>query len=397
VIKPIAVPPITIPDGCDADSVYTGTTSCNTSFSCSGQYYSTYCGKSAGAWSCSCSSPNTSISYELSGLKDDDVCNFSVQACVDGSIQPTGDETCEAAAPSNQEQYCSASNSCTKTADLGNGVTAKVVTGSSSVSCSSNGDDTYSCYCYDDKGSYSYNVSSDTAEAACTGLTPICINGEEPTYSEDEQCDILTDDNESGYCSYYANCSRTADLGGGVSAVLTEYQSTSCSESGDTWSCSCNSSSSYMSYTVTGASDNYCHDATKVCDNAAEVAQSNSPRSCEVTSETAGSSNCSGAVTCTQDATVAGIEITAQGSQQVYCSPDGDNWSCSCGNEYFSSPKTSPEWDSCETAIMKCSDSVVIGQSGGGMGGFDIVGGFDAIGVPVADTPASTSSMGMSF
>jgi hypothetical protein len=168
-------------------------------------------------------------------------------------------------------------------------------------------------------------------------------------------------------------CTQTADLGGGISAVSTQWESANCREAAGASACTCSTGAGYFQFELPDADAQMstCTDALEICGLVAD-AEPTGPIECAPTSQNSWSTSCSAQITCTQYADVNGIAVGMQGGLGVYCDQvDDSTWACDCnsGNQSDSyEVATTTPWEACSDAMVVCPDlvDVVIGGGGGG-------------------------------
>lgn len=360
------------PTECQVTGQSLGPTYCQLNELCGSRYRYSYCSDLGnGSWSCQCSNNYQYQYYELSGVDQNTACPAVRNLCDEG-ITPmfTGDPVCMPAYKSLGSTYCQTSTNCRREADLGNGVKA-VETQTSSNYCYDYGygDGSLNCQCYSNNRGLSYQMSGVPLADSCELGMAMC-EGDDSVFTGEPVCTTQSETSNTSYCQVQRNCGRTVDLGDGVVASLNVPENAYCQFSSDGVAiCNCSNANTSMRFQMDmAAGPEACTAAGSVCQTTEEIVPEG-PLECTRASQSSGTTYCSANIQCAQDAVVNGVTIGVFGNVSVSCSPNGDQWSCSCRSSIDSASlnvAADDGWDACTMASEQCPDLVDVDVTTGG-------------------------------
>lgn len=296
-------------------------------------------------------SPNTTSAPDAGGS------DTETEPELSGTVTPIGEPAeCDLVSKSVSSTYCELQEAC----------------GDTSVysSCSALTDDSWSCSCSGSAGAGSYQLSGATSDTACTTVRDLCLQGVAPVFDSEPECTTTYRSESSSSCQFQQSCTKSADLGGGVTAVSSGSYLTYCSDLGGGYlDCTCNGGNSYQYFDVTGlTAETACEATMGVCvpggAGGAPVV-SDCATSYEIVSE----DSCTLQRSCTNTFDVG--EGTAQASDSPYanCSRNADGvLTCSCSSRQralsFDLQSGADGTIGCEQALDVCATSEQIEPSG---------------------------------
>jgi hypothetical protein len=370
VVEPEPVGPVD-PGECELVGQSFGTGYCQLNEQCGGQYRNTYCNDlGTGAWSCQCSNNYVYSTYEFAGAEQDTACVQARDFCQD-AVAPefTGEPVCMPSYVSQTETYCQSSETCRRTVDLGDGVTAVEATSSNNY-CSPDAYGTLSCGCSSVNRYWNYTLEGVDIADACDLGTQVCNN--EVPFAADPVCETTYETSNTSYCSLQRNCAQVLDLGGGAMASLNQPEYSYCQfTSEQPATCNCSNNVKNMNFQMdVAAGPDACDSAAAICTSTAEIVPEG-PIECARASQSSGTTYCDASIACAQDAVVDGATIGVIGNLYTNCQLNGDVWTCSCNSSTDSTSfdVTAPDgWEACTQATVQCPELVEIDitASGGG-------------------------------
>lgn len=366
------VTPIDSPTDCDLLSKSVASNYCDMQEVCGGSsVYSSCSASTDDAWLCSCSGGVSSGSYELAGATGETACGVVRDLCMQG-VSPEFDTEldCSTTYRTATTTYCQFQQSCTRSAPLGDGVTA-LESGSYTAYCSDAGDGSMNCSCYGSNGNRNFDVIGLTGETACEASMELCLPSEASSAPVTSDCATTYEVVSADACTLQLSCIDSFDLGDGT-AELSDARGASCSRNADDeLICSCSADGRTRSFELlTGADGSTgCDEALDVCETA-EAPEPSGDVECDATSQTVSTSVCQSTVQCKQASTVNGVEIGVYGSVSTYCSNIEGEWSCTCASgtaaaafNYQPAEGMDP-WDACTEASAVCLDQVGVNIGG---------------------------------
>jgi hypothetical protein len=240
----------------------------------------------------------------------------------------------------------------------------------------------WACDCSSNNAYHSYQLTGVAGLNACNYSLDLCRDGVEPEFDGPRECDLAYPPYfEGNYCEMAVLCSQSADLGDGVTALLTDTEYASCSlDAAANAACNCSTPEGSTRFSLPGAviSEDTCGNALNLCEEAA-TAVPEGPITCGNSYQSASQTWCNAEIECVQFAPVGEQSIGLYGTISTSCEPVGSGaWTCYCStqNEYVSfNLESSTGWDACTLASATCPDLVEVqigNTNGGGGGGFPV-------------------------
>jgi hypothetical protein len=361
------------PVNCKQTSSSSATDSCQIELSCDNDQIFTSCyAQSAGIWSCSCSGMYTGQAYQVNGGTSATTCAALADVCRTGK-QPatTGAKLCTPQLDSSGSGYCEYMAQCSSSSEVAPGITAQIQD-SKYVTCSTNGGQNR-CDCSTNFGVKSYQLSSAITSSSCRTIATLC--DQEVEFSAAPTCTPSSQYVSTGTCNLAQECTTTAAVSDGVTALRTESQSGQCQDlKNGNASCSCYGNQKSIQFDLPSATTTIrtCVAAQAVCNSTDEL-QLADPVKCEATYQSASTQSCNAQMTCSQSATQGTQQLVVYGSLYVGCQPNavGSTWSCSCSSGTNTTTVTvdgTSSWAVCTTATQLCPAQVkvdMLNSSGG--------------------------------
>jgi hypothetical protein len=198
-------------------------------------------------------------------------------------------------------------------------------------------------------------------------MQSVCFEGAEPQYATQPSCAIDSSDVSPDFCQAEQLCTRSADVGGGISFITTTSSYANCGlYDSEEWECYCelnDAQSRTFKFLPQSDSERRCLDSAVLCEGLGEAVPNGTPTCTPQEVYATGDSYCSAVVECWQEATVAEFGVALSGSNQVQCSLDeeSDTWNCTCSGptqELFQLSNEQDVWDTCLLAAAPCAESV---------------------------------------
>lgn len=422
-------PPRPPPGDKCSESSSSGTNQCYLETYCEDRYESVWCDRVDDKYRCSCNSRNSSKSYDITGVQGDSACELMMDLCATNHpLDFSGPSACTDSASSDQYS-CNTQERCGPSATLTTGAVVYEIQSENYANCYN-----YDMLFVDEggaapsqdvalpvpiprppglpggmqcdcgvNGTYrNVQLTGASMSEACGYAINVCEQGDTLAYDGPEVCDANSTSQSSSSCYISQNCSRSADLGNGVSALLADYRGVSCSSGSPNWSCACDTSSFSVGFELPPESNSglTCDTALSVCAGVGS-AEPEGPIECAPNARSSGPQYCDLSQVCGQSAVVDGVELTVNGYLNVSCYDNGDGeYTCTCysGNASvsFAFPSTATPRVTCDEAIVECEDLIDVQLGGSGGGGVRPPIAFDD--EPAADpgTSASGGSSGAS-
>ncbi|HEX2735599.1 MAG TPA: hypothetical protein VHM70_28560 [Polyangiaceae bacterium] len=366
-----------VPMDCMDESRTTSTGYCQRTMTCSNDYLSSYCSRQTdGTYACSCNSQYAYGNYILTGVDDTTACDSAIDLCKGGStVEFGGDVTCLNQQQQQDISYCQIIQQCGTSAKLSDSVTALSYESDYSY-CSDLGDGRLSCNCSTSTTSRTYEITGQGLDAACQTGLDLC-SADAPAFTTDPTCTPSSRTDGTNQCQLQIQCTNSAAIADGVNIVTSDYQSSYCGLASDgTWSCSCSTSTTSMSFQLAADQmvDDRCSAVLDLC-TSNTTPEPSGEISCETSYQQASGDYCNGQVTCTQNATVGDLQVGLNGALSTSCQRTGDGvWNCSCASATESvtyDVEADDGWAACTAASDSCPDkvAVVIGSNTGAMVG----------------------------
>jgi hypothetical protein len=242
--------------------------------------------------------------------------------------------------------------------------------------CQGQGAGTQYCECGGNFGYSGFQLEDVGDVDACQAVLEACTSEEEITFDGPPECTTDYQSASGDYCEVGVQCTQSAELGEGVSAVLSEYQYAYCNDRGDgSWNCQCNGAGGTVSFDLGDPPGGIatCNGALEICSGVA-AAETSGPIECARTYQSANGQWCDAQIDCTQSADVGGVSVDVHANIWANCEQTGDTtWTCSCNGGSDSATfevESADGWDSCSEASEMCPDLVDFsaGASSGGVG-----------------------------
>ncbi len=256
-------------------------------------------------------------------------------------------DTCEQDYVSTGPDYCDVSYSCDVTYAYG--------------SCWNQGNGLLYCNCSSEIGYADYQLQDVSTSDACNTLMELCDGGISPEFSEEAECVPEYQSASNDYCDMQLRCSQSAELDGGGTALLSQYESVNCGldQDGD-HRCTCYGSNGTMSFTQ-GASDGLdsCVSGLEICQTA-EVVETDEPAECEVAYQSASQTWCDAQLACKKTAVAGDVTVEIAETAVTNCQQTSEGmWTCWCTSSTESSTfeleTAATAWDTCTQAVDRCA------------------------------------------
>ncbi len=367
-------PPMVIQDGECYEYQSSGTTNCSIQYECPDRFRFSECQLVGERWSCTCANERNYVTYDLTGVDGSTACETMTNLCEldSGDLEFDGAAECNRAMDGDAYS-CQVRERCGQSADVGNGVTAWQVQSEDFAYCYEYDSGSASCDCQSGDVYRNLLLSGASFPDACKYAFDSCAAGEDTQFGGTEQCaDPYTSESTSS-CSFNQECTRSGDLGGGVSAELRYYRSASCQDSGDAWTCQCDRGGPSVSFSIppAAAPGQTCTSAVDLCSSVPEI-DPDAPLSCEFYGRRSSSQSCNQTNACGTTVAVDGVDVTVFGYLDANCYSDGNGtWVCECysGGNYdsFEVSTNDAARDVCSAAVTQCEQliDVELGGSGG--------------------------------
>jgi len=370
------------PVNCQQASLSAATDSCQVELRCDNDDIFTSCyAQGGGVWSCSCSGMYSAQSYAVSGGTSKAACAAIADLCGSGT-QPTATETRVCTTPTDYSGvgYCEFMEQCNVSSAVAPGVTA-TFQDYKYVNCSDNGGKPL-CNCSKSQSSKSYELSSSITSTSCRTISALCDN--EVVFSAAPTCQPTYQYVASGNCQLQQDCTTSASVAAGITALSSDQQSGQCQDlkNGNS-ACACYGNQKSIRFDLPSASTTIstCVTAQSVCTSTEPLVLAD-PVKCEATYQSASAQSCDAQLSCNQAATQAGQQLLVYGDLYVSCQPkaSGTAWSCTCSsgaNLATLAVEGASGWAVCTTAAQLCPAQVkvAIGSSNGGVSPVPVPGG----------------------
>lgn len=384
VSPPVSRPPIGVPAGpsdgqpppplenCEPEYVSDGPGYCETQFSCDGDYLYSYCSQQGtDSWACECGTNYGYSSYQVAASAGLNACDVATDVC-GAAVEFSGEPVCQPQYETNSSDYCELGYECTQSAAISDGITATRRTYQNTYCYASENMSMY-CDCNVDGAYRSYELAGVTGSESCSQAFDLCLNGEPADFGDEEECIRENQSEGAGSCSIGISCSKTVDIGDGVTARELNQQWISCQTSGDTSVCSCEGSNRYFRFQADEAVSGLptCEGAIDIC-RSDDPVEPSGPIECVRSRRSAGQNYCDTSYDCTQSADIAGSTVSVYGGLYASCQELSDgSWTCYCSSDIDSAELTveaDEGFDACEAAGTQCQDLVDIQIGGYGYG-----------------------------
>lgn len=215
--------------------------------------------------------------------------------------------------------------------------------------------------------SYETTVGS---EAPCDAVVELCVDAESPAFAAPEACSSTYESAGSDYCEVQRECSRTAEIGGGVIAVERRSEYAHCYEYGDgSLRCDCTAGGAYASYELDGdPSVDQCRRLLDICGTPAPGGEGTV--TCEPGYGYSGSDYCQVDQNCTARVPVSdGLALVYSSYEYGHCQSATDGTTnCSCssleGSLRFDLDGETEDGAVCWAALDVCRDPAPLELSG---------------------------------
>jgi len=215
--------------------------------------------------------------------------------------------------------------------------------------------------------SYETTVGS---EAPCGAVVELCIDAESPAFTAPEACSPIYETAGSSSCEVQRECSRTAEIGDGISAIERRSEYASCYDNGaGLLRCDCSAGDAYASYELDGdPSVDQCWRVLDICGTPAPEGEGTV--TCEPAYDYSNSDYCQVDQYCTARVPVSdGVDIVYSNSEYGYCQSAADGTTnCSCssleGSLRFDLDGETENSAVCWAALDVCRDPAPLELSG---------------------------------
>lgn len=257
-------------------------------------------------------------------------------------------EGCTTVAEYPGPDYCSVQQTCTEESVY--------------TSCYMSGADSYECSCSRTAGYNNHTLTGVDATTACTVAVELCNGTVAPEYAADAVCEPRSKSTGPDYCDTQIVCTKSADLGNGVAALLqTDYQYSSCWNQGDgSLSCSCSAAGTAQNYVLNGVAPAESCDLVLGFCASGETPEWSEPATCSVgnvyNQSSGDRSYCQLEQICSQSSEVSpGVVAALSEYEYVSCETTADASRCYC-----SSNTDSIQFDMGSTPDAACNDALAI-------------------------------------
>lgn len=215
--------------------------------------------------------------------------------------------------------------------------------------------------------SYETTVGSDVP---CSAVAEICIDAESPAFTAPEVCSPSYETAGSNYCEVQQECSRTAEMGDGISAIERRSEYTYCYDYGEGFlRCDCSVGGAYASYALDGTpSNDQCWRVLDMCGT--PPSEGEGTITCDPAYDYSGSDYCQVEQNCTARIPVSdGVDLIYSSYENAYCQDTTDgsvNCSCSAveGSMRFDIQGPTEDSEVCWTSLEVCRDLASLELSG---------------------------------
>jgi hypothetical protein len=329
-------PPLALPTGCRPRAPEETADTCSLAVDCDASpSLRTYCFRlDSGAWECQCG--NQESIHRLQDVAGLEACALAAQLC-SGRALELGEETCERASESSEQERCGIEFACGKPVALGDisDARASLMRFGSARCVRYASAQAFTCNCMHGRDTNTYSLLAESGAVACGPFADFCMSGADPVFDGEERClpAHATSDGES--CYRGEACAPEMALSDDVSLALLEDRYAECVASpGGGSDCSCsNHESGFSFHLATPPNDAACASSIHNCDPNA-VTEATGPASCEpLNLDSSGEDMCSAFLSCVQAATVDDRRIVAKGYLSLMCrrTENGMPWKCACG------------------------------------------------------------------
>ncbi len=258
---------------------------------------------------------------------------------------------CEEQDPSQGPDYCDVSYSCESGYMWGN--CWNEGTGVMYCSCGGEGETGF--------GYADYQLTEVSISEACGTLMDLCTSEVQPDFSGEPECVPEYQSASDEWCDMSMRCSKSAELEGGATALLSEYESVNCSseEEGGPRRCECYGPQGSMSFELAdGKGIEPCLSALDICDSADSLEPEGDPE-CEFAYQSAGQNWCEAQMSCIRTATTGDVTVDIAEMASTNCQLVSEGvWQCGCyssaESNSFEFESTASAWDTCTEAVELC-------------------------------------------
>jgi hypothetical protein len=287
--------------------------------------------------------------------------------------QPTtaGTKTCTPQLDNASNGYCEYMALCSSSSEVAPGITAQIQD-TKYVSCNTSAGQNR-CDCSTNLGSKSYQLTSAIGSSSCRSIATLC--DEEVVFSAAPTCTPVYQSVATGSCVLQQQCTTTAAVSDGVTALRADQQSGQCQDlKNGNASCSCTANQKSLQFDLPSATTTIgtCVAAQSVCTSTDELTLAD-PIKCETSYQSASTQSCDAQMTCSQSAVQGTQQLVVYGSLVVSCQPNasGGTWSCNCvsgSNAATVTVEGTSSWAVCTTANQLCPTKVKVAFENSGMG-----------------------------
>ena len=236
--------------------------------------------------------------------------------------------------------------------------------------CYLQGDNDWYCNCNSNYRYLTFQVDSSDSSAVCAAISDVCSAAEAPSFTEAETC--TTDYQSQGVdnCDLGKNCTRTVDLGDGITAQQNNYKSANCYNENGQLLCQCSNGQVYRSYQISGVGiTTSCQVTMDLCDSD-EALVFDEPAVCMTTYQDASDGYCNASQQCRSTTQVSdGITAVLDDYPYADCQDLGTGSAlCSCSNNQgymrFETESSASDLNTCTSATEICAAADIIDLSG---------------------------------
>lgn len=366
---------------CETAAEFSEPSYCQLDLSCQNDYISTYCyDQGSSTWRCDCGSSYGAVSFELSGADSSTACAIVSEVCsTREGLDFPDEESCVVEYQSTSGNYCDLQERCSRRVQVAEGVDA-VLDRWRYANCYDDGTGRLICQCGDDMTNATYSLAGTTGMASCELALDLCGGQADVTFEGPPTCTTSYQNVSQGYCDIQQECTESAAISDGVTALKYDSRWGSCQElEAGTASCTCQSEqrSLRMDLDMSVADSGACTRALDVCASQDELVLSGSV-ACERAYQSASAGYCDTQLTCSQSATLGSLAMVVHGDLFASCQQTASDapWTCSCGSGQESTRfelEAAAGWDVCSTAAERCPELVEVQfDSAGYWGGIPI-------------------------
>jgi hypothetical protein len=344
---------------------------CRLNYRCPDDELSADCTLEDDHFRCGCDGNFFSEQYDLTGVDVANACDVMRDVCFSGNVTEfDGAEQCEQSR-TGDDTACDLTQRCLVSSDFGGGVTVRRVSSLEFADCYAAGGSQVACLCQVGGFDKQLLLDGTTTADACDVMFDVCSADPAPPFVPTEGCERSYSASATDFCNADELCTRTADLGAGVSAQSSTFHYMVCQDDGeDGWSCSCQAGAGYAYFVVPVAStpDATCGAALDLCNAAANLPPedpADTTIACEDNARTTGANYCGHTDVCSIETTALDTQVTVSDYVYTSCYQTGEGaFQCSCsaptGESSIAYTSSAALVDVCAEVAPECEATVDI-------------------------------------